>query len=1697
MDNTPLFRVPFVLLFLIMLANASYASMGDISICFPFFLLLALLMAGMIAQGRSPLVGFDISLSKPPAEIKSTSYHFKSFSSGGYDSAAKFRDQLGGGNYLTRGFGWVANKMTKGAATAVSKASKGKYGSTIAKEGVKTLKTMADRGVLYALTKGKRGGGYEGILEREKTKMEKEVKTLKDTLIKLKGSKETPKTSREIANLQQRISDLEKRLSIQNQLVQQTEQARQRITKIAGVIGRIKMMGYPPTLVAGGSYLATKHAAKITKNSFEKWKVGRQIKKLREKKRDRFAAFTKKDELQLRKLRAEYARLSRRGPIARIFNPEGLSKREMLKGAAKLCLLSGATGFLSSFSQNIPYHVARNVLYERLRFRPDLSARAKRSEQTANIIRGKLDQLKNNPALTPSQKARLLKDVSVNLQNLVNTMGGNKFTRFLRDTESRAAGGTREREVRGLMKEIKNLRNEAIKLARAGKTEEFLNKVGEIENKFNRVDQILFAKDLREKMNKIDKKIEDLDKKFSKKKISKEKYDKKRKELIENKKELIRNAKTPGTIMGKVLKGEFAKESVEDTEVYLNRLRAKEERLKKDYKEGRIEKDEYEKKLKEIREERKEAPRYRRWKETYNWQTTGKLLTPEATRATWLGVERLSDFWHEKAEASKGSRSPAALATRGVVKSLDGILEMQRFRQVISEFENVIGPSIALLSQEEFKKAHLLRLLGQYQLELEDRKKKSKKIFGGKSLYERREELEEECRRLREELKNLKANTKEYREKQKALESAQRDLNNVNLLIRDAKKELAKTERNIRIILTHFTLKDALLAQRQLDAFRKGEDEVRRDIEAKINEVEKKLRSDYQQRRNIEKEMKELENQGKMDTRRYKGLEKKLANLESSIEKKERKRDELSLSLTKRYQDLERAVRETAEKTEIKVGGDKILRDRNIVLSEMSLLRAGMLEQPNSYILTLMKTYGVATTNEINTYRNLNNLQGNEKERVKSQYEKALRNTYSELKRKWDKLETINLADWTRKRMEETGDSLGGQETGLYRDLLELQGVITKLEKDKELKGELGKYLTRKEKVISDMLYLTTLEYGQFLDAGVMKKYVDLYHEIEEMRRSNPKVAEFELKEIEMRLRAVQGEIKEAEELGWTQKVQKLREHEAKLLSEKSKLEDTIQSSKKFAEAEMAGRGYAEPMYSALVAASKAEAEEGYERLKRKEQKLIRFALVVQAAELLQREQDKGGFMQPMTAETLEELRKNYPEDSIKGRRFWDEARWWAGQLDRNISENALAKYEATAVQMRNEIKKLSAEINEIEQKLEAKGDKIDVEAVELNSQLRDKIEERKEKQKELIELCKDWTEFKNAYDAIYAPHGRFEKWAGPGSETQIRQFIEEYAEKDIRNRLGIFGRTPERLTGFVSSVYERGTKFLTEHGGTAILATTILAPFTMPFVGAGLALGLTGGAYAAYSGKAIIRKFGDWEMKGYPYWAAQDKTLRVMSDLIQWGPVFTARGSGAYLMTMRQIWESQAAGSAYLTKGLRLDEYGNVKPDYEIYRLPSVGLPFYIAGLKGIYENIGTHYAYYAKKAAVATMLPGGWDQFRLVLAENPRVPPEIKKSIQYQMVQLYGSILPLPYSKQARAMLQFGELSRSIAFYEPAKDVIPIRQFSFNPAGLQYGLAPESSRYARGYLGIQKAMEKQIERQQIDRHYNALERARGRFGS
>jgi hypothetical protein len=1983
--NRPLINLLFVFLPLLLLASPSYASMGDISICFPFFLLLALLMAGMIVQGRSPLVGFDISISRPPAQIKSTSYQFKSFTSGSFDTIAKMRDEAGGGNYATRGVGWVANKLGKGAATAVSKASGGKYGSKTAKEGVGWAKTMADRGALYAITShskkmqtlakgagkvaskvpipnlkwagigkgtgkilpfkvgvshvakgvaetGIAGGGYQGTLEREQRKKEQEVKSLRDmygyltagavklTLAtsrikeleknrdKSKGAKKAAATrelnelreaigaqsiiagkrkqvdrlteeskkraltgeeagrlkslrkdltaleakfaksrvsKQQIANIHKQLHATQKEADAIKVVVKQAEVARKELADIGGVQGRAKLITYTPVAAAGLTYLGAKHGAASTVKSGQKLalrlrntlsKLGVKDFKtpLTEQERNRLTELRakpqkdlkvdEKKELKILTLRQQYVRLSQRGMLGRVFNPLGLGKKEVAKNIFKGFVLAPTTGFLSSAAQNVPYHILE-VRYERWKHKPHLKARLMTATDRLSMMNTFLTKLRNKD-LTGAQKAKILKEIRKHENELKSELGADfgvlKGPMILSENQ---------KKVKELNSEIQERSKELQKLYKKGVTgKELENRLAEFNKMVDARNKLLgIEKDekgrikladtaILTRMKEIDGKTHNLNTKLKSGKLSEtQKYaaeaqlkaleyerDGLKKQLKENvgivpTLQLVTSREERERAQWDRIKEidtekKGLKENIKEIDDEIKRLDTettrKSGKLTDDQKlevKSTIEALNYkrenrEKQIKQLNAELKTLPSYKRLKYKYEKATsfypteTDKML---AARGGWAATGRLLDLWDEKLKGTEGRYNPESLAIRGVAFAARGFQETQKLRHVASTWENTIAPMLTKLAGEKFKEERLLRLLGKEQEEVQYKRKKLRGLFTQENLYSRRNRLIEETR----ELKQSRPNSTELKRKRE-------ELQNTNALIADARIELAKTKKNINKILDAFLVQDALLAYRQKKDFTDKEDELHTEVNSRIVKLDKELKKYHTEKSQFEKRIGAV----KVKEEREK-LSSRLDAVNASIKERETEKKSLTDRLAMRSEELDRVLQEAAKKTEIRVGGERVLRDRDLIRSELSLSQTNSLQRPNEYAIGLVTKYVTEDRDKLRKdFQEHKDVYTKEDEHGKKRsmtydekmkkyydehredYKQDLRRAYMELKKKWNRLETINVGDWTHNRMQEIGEATKGIETGLNRDRVELDLItrdrfkkeflkvddakaeainkeaeetakdwnktignldksinkvkekraealdkadnveaaklaltiealekkksnairdrnedVARLDQIKEKTGlTLQEHIKRKEKYTESRLYIANLEYAGVIPTGEAQKYEKLVQEIEKLRSNTARTAKLDAQEIDLRIKVIKDtELKEAEEIGWTKRVNIINERIAELEAKKKELENVRET---------------------------PQDAESIRKLRKTEDKLTRFAFMHEAAELLQREnyvnESRSGVMRGDTRQKLDWLKATHPKEKNKANReFWNEAERLSKEVDRAESKSILTKYENNTVQLRNEIKEISSKVHDAEMgykelnrqyekgKLGEKEKELKSQITEAKENLNKLYADRREKQKELNTLCKDWHDFREEYQAIYEPFGRSEKITGPGSEHNIKKALADYADEDIRNRFGIWRAMPERFAERASGAVEKITTFGAEHGGKILAAAVIAAPLAMPFLGIGAAAAITAGSIGIFGAKTLERKEGYWQQKGYPYSSDYDAILNVATAMQQWGSHLTGRGSGAPPKTVETIWNAYMSGNMYAVKGAAVDPYLKLIADKEALELPDYGLPWYIRLMKAPMESVGASTSFWAKRFAVRLNYPGGEDEFKRIIVENDRWIAETQKQIQYQMVQLYGSILPMPASKQAREMLGEREVRITMPFYDPARDIIILKDYAPDPIKLILGLGKreESYRLLDSTPANREFMKDMIERssqQVFNRQMSAYERMRGR---
>ncbi|QLJ52220.1 MAG: chromosome segregation protein SMC [Candidatus Fermentimicrarchaeum limneticum] len=1840
-------NILFILLPIFLFSTPAYASMGDISICFPFFLLLALLMAGMLAQGRSPLVGFDISLSKPPAEIKSTSYKFKSFTSGGFDTVAKARNEIGGGTHLTRGIGWVANKFAQGAGKAASAASGGKYGSKLAKEGSKFTRTMARSGALAAVTGGRFGGGYRGTLEKEKEAKDTKVKSLREQLgyssagkvnlvqamsrvrelqnKKASGKKLKASETRELnklrelvgaraivrakkkevgelgarqAKTQKRIAELrgkmgsgplttaelselkslekikltekeEKRLkslrtelgaleakyakattrkSDLRNLAKQMHEARKKsdmynvaltqlnkyvgyLDDIGGAKGRIKMMAYAPAAAAGFTYLGAKYPVASVKKAADKRKTRKELekmdvtgkalkKRLTKDERKTLGTLRKKDPAtlttqekdQLKKLnlRDRYLILSRPSALSMIFNPKGERKRDIAKVAA---YRYGKRIFVATpwnlVKENIPANQLISTMLQSYTFKPGLEHKLASAEDKQIQIHRNIKILKDASSTTTQKRTALtdIKHLEKDLQKDMRTLDGRVVHRAilsgkadrlekankkikektaeiekllkgndpskrkkidvrieqlkkLRADRDKLIFGDRakikeiDNEIDGINTELEKLRKQREKLVgkiesdkigkhindsvQIGKSESFEEDVSNVEGKMEKTQQkmreledrgmkgnaehkkladelrnlylikdpikanILRSKDLESNISELRSKQTDIlsksvaitgelaainkaDKLTDKIDIKNDELKKKRNEIASFR-IALKDASLPA------LKRLASEKRVKELQKELNKLDKEKDRLEK--KRSKLEE-------KGIIPTRRLLHAYDKLGKADRWVSDRDLvlgstkeesenLKDDWERQSSVGTARLVDTWRAKVNASKEweksrvvngelvtetkwRRNPESLAIRGINFGKSGLEKTQEFRHIASTWENVIAPMLISIGREEAKKKNLMRLLGKEQEELQARQRKQKAwMSSGETVQERKNRLEKETEDAGKKVAELKVKlgryergSARYNKTRQQLDDKQKELENKRTELRDATAIIghARTVADARMELSKTErnlgkLMDSFLVQDAL-------------LEAR--------RLDYEQKEPGDKRTKDFKDKIKA---------------------------------------LERTWEEKARKTEIRVGGESILRDRDRLKSEITLAKAGALETPNESVVKMINNLGVS--NKTADYY----------KQHKDEYLSDTGASYAKLKKKWDNLETVNVADWVRRKMDEAGDNRRGRESGLYREKLErtlVQSVNP--EKFEKLSPANKEIIKENADLLDKKLYLATLEFGGVIDAATATKYDEKIKKIEEHRMNVRSFVEADIHDLELRIDMIKkGELKEAKEIGWAAEADRMKERVNELEAKKEVLENRLNELKT-----------KPPTYKAI---------EHEERIKynRMVNTLSTTTYMHKAAELLQREEyaeSVGGLMQIETKNELELLRQKYPEDNT---RFWAQANEWAGRIQKTETESLIDTYERDIVNKRKEIKDLSSRM----QKIELKYDSVSSMSGRDREKYKELHELKKEKQIELSDTVKQWGKFRDNYRLIYeGPYRRSERWMGSGSEAKIESHLKEYAEEDVRNRLGIWRAVPERFAEPVSKAVESVTQFSTKHGMKVLLAATIAAPFAMPFIGIGAAAAIAGGSALTYGAKTGTRLWGDWKQSGRPFSSGDMAVTRMASKIADWSPHFTGRGSGAPAKTYADVWMSTMIGNEYITKGMRLDRYGRLQSAKSVLLVPQVGIPWFMHPAKTPLENIGTTAAYWAKRMALAMNVPGGYEYVRRARADNPSLIPEIQadKHYPYQFIQMYGSLEPVAFPKQAWEMTEYKAVALQFPYQEYAKQIIPRRSLSPTP--------------------------------------------------
>ncbi len=423
--------------------------------------------------------------------------------------------------------------------------------------------------------------------------------------------------------------------------------------------------------------------------------------------------------------------------------------------------------------------------------------------------------------------------------------------------------------------------------------------------------------------------------------------------------------------------------------------------------------------------------------------------------------------------------------------------------------------------------------------------------------------------------------------------------------------------------------------------------------------------------------------------------------------------------------------------------------------------------------------------------------------------------------------------------------------------------------------------------------------------------------------------------------------------------------------------------------------------------------------------------------------------MQEETWNELQQFKTDFPEHSYK--EFWDGASRFArlyGQKEdtykfnaiKNESEKKIKVYKEQLDETRKQIKakeselaKLTKDPNKV-QEYKQTGTELDV--------LRDKYSEQ----------YNDMKDFKDQYNSVLHPEKHLnplKPWeyalAKPVSEKKAGSFFRDFRD-DLEDRLytGKAGRVSESASEEVS----KGGEFLFKHGGKLLLgATVIAAPFLIPVAGPFISVGIGASSLGIYGGKSFIRKEAEQDIYGPAGSGGIDAVARDAFHSGNFAPHMTGRGSGAPPKSFDLAWRSQLRGTEYITKGLRVDEYGDVQPSKPGLGVPYEEIPWYIRLAKGPIESIGSTWAAKSRKLTLQVEYHAEYKNLARYIMENPSLIPEIEKRFTYQYVQMFGSIEPLVHPKQAWEMMEYKAVALNMPFQEQAKNIIILRDYAPNP--------------------------------------------------
>jgi hypothetical protein len=1704
--------------------------MGEITICFPFFLLLAFLMAAMIAQGKSPLVGFDISVTKPPAEIKSTSYHVKSYDSGGFDTVSKTRNIKGGGTHATRGAGYVANKFAKLGGKIAGKKDWGKEGGF--------TDNMSKRGALFAISRGTMGGGHVGNIIRDKKAAEQKEKNAAQE--KKKSEQKAKETQKEKQTTKERTEKNVK--SLRQMLINPVVKAAW--VGVTGVASDKKKME---------ALEKKKKTGKLTKDEKEELSVltdrvakgtisgmTSEVERLTE--REKNGTIGKEEANRLKSLRTELTALDSK--VTELTTNQKKYGILSQKAAEQAKMLAKQTDMLADHAKIAAMlNVREKALNDEVKALDSIGGVAGRLKMAASpfefaaagtglaaksayrsLFRVKNKDMKKLKQEYDANKGTggkeidkgMTKTESTRLKSLRNRVDAGKP---LKDTERKelAQLDRRERYLdlqsgRGTLSAIfnpdkisrkqyvwKSVKGTAYGVGMAAWDSPALRTGRWLHKKYEGRPALLGGENKHiKRLNNASKTLDEIDR-------------------------LRNDLKKP---IGDAERGQKLKE--------MDKLLGRFEKLV-----------------------RQEIPGVTHLPDDLIKQVrSGSKHVEDAITDIQTARDELSNSYLQMAALATALNLPKGSAARNDAEKKRDTLNTQIGEQTkkLKEKTNAMKKLIdeTYMIREEIKSSAAAKgKMGFWQAARHHAV--GEKIAGKASRF-----YEVKAPETTRAAALGYARLNDFYKSESGSEGSR-----LGALLKRSFAPFADTQKLKQIEDNMENVQNPTLIE--INKLKYEQLRITSQLEGggkyiglntrvtKLNDDIKNLQRELDSTKNVRQNKERVKQlQDTLDKKRTEliKLNKFMKDKEDELE---RVRNNLNLLLNSfLYQDALSLQTELARKREDNVKGVKeINRELYNDYAERANLEKRMKDTASSKGVS-SKEYQELSHNfsklkdsideKVETRKML--IAGSDKETsaLKAQLSEA-----SALNKRAMGKEEVVYSDWLRGKMEKQGSPQIGGESGLHREYYELSKLLEISKDKKRLKKEGEKRLNDKELLnyikgrlisLNSQMYMNEMEMGQSVPFEKALEYDKKFDATETQNKILN--ASLETRMRDLMIGFDKSELKNDKDMGWTAEVNRLegfiKENKKKMdeasrisspynelrkLKEKHqlayatgdygetwKLEEQIKAAQEDLQ-KKTGISFSGDYREDLKDLSKSEKASNEIALMNRWAKLIMLNNSIDRSiageeELAEHRRDVKqrlvrardvGWAKIRFKERPEVMSKENIVNSLISNDVKDELKAFEKLYSKKSAMQQDAHNIAWEAEKRGGITELPVRFsNESQNQLKSYNDAVK-EASKRIKTLEKKKSQYSENQleyKKIEDQQKEWQakfrsryaelkQYKNEFNSLFKPD-REKELLQPGSEKKIREHTAE-REEEIRNEQ--FGGSSSRLSGFASRLKASGKEFVFRHGGKALGATAVAAPLLLPFIGPG-AVVLSAGAAGGYGIKKLIQERNKPEEYGYPLETGFDAVARDALHGIHLSSHFTGRGSGAPPTTWGKAWSSQMTGAEYITRGFYVDRYGDIQADKQALSVYTEGAPWFIRAFVAPVMPTASTLSSNIRKFTLKMQYHEESKNLARYIMESPKRIPEAQKGINPQYVVLYGAMEHILHPKAAQDLYDYNIFT---PYQEQAKNIVVVRKYSSGtalmegPRGRQAELRQREERMHNLSLIFQKNEARMRENRRLSR--------------